>query len=130
MGVQSSAGTKGNTHVPSDVVDPYGSSMAGGQRLRRHGFSVRPPALVAAVTSHFRGWSGQSVMTAGSGFLGTDAALRRRQGKESVVRGRRECMHDLRSTERSVSNAGGMRSEMWVASVARIRGVYDAHGIH
>lgn len=39
-------------------------------------------------------------------------------------------MHDLRSTQRSVSNAGGIRSEMWVGSVARIRGVYDAPGIH
>lgn len=39
-------------------------------------------------------------------------------------------MQDLRSTQRSVSNAGGIRSETWVGSVARIRGVYDAPGIH
>ena len=131
VGVQSSAGTKGNTYMTFDVVDPYGSSMAEGKWLRSHGFQCL--ACCFGGCSYFTlpwvEWA-KSWWPQGSSFLGTDTALRRRQGKESVVQGRQECMHDFRSTQRSMSNAGGIRSEMWVGSVARIRGVYDAPGIY
>lgn len=61
MGVQSSAGTKGNTYVTFDVVDPYGSLMAGGNGSEVMVFNVWHAALVASVTSHFHGWSEQRV---------------------------------------------------------------------
>lgn len=69
-------------------------------------------------------------MTAGQWFPWYRHSSEEEARKESVVQGRQACMQDLRSTQRSVSNAGGIRSETWVGSVARIRGVYDAPGIH
>ena len=69
MGVQSSAGTKGNTYMTFDVVDPYSSSMAEGKWLRSHGFQCL--ACCFGGCSYFTlpwvEWA-KSLMTAGQQF--------------------------------------------------------------